>query len=207
MLPFILIIASCAPMLATSCAPILVAVPDETRPYQATVGGVRLAAVADAFPGSIQHDLQTHVLPVAVELRNEGAVLADISLGDFVLVNERGAEVHACLLDQVLRQEPEGAPPPRGPLLATVAPPASAAPDTELQLRGPTAPKPVPESEALGLPQGALRPGQVVRGFLYFKIADVDHPQPLRLRWQAHAVGTEAYLGEVEVHIRLVRAR
>jgi hypothetical protein len=187
-----------------SCTPALTAVPDTGAPTRAAALGAQLTLLDEPWRGE-PHDLPAHLLPLAVELRNAGPGAIDVSLGDFVIIDDNGAQVHACLLDQVLGEEAPQPPPARGPLLATVGPPANADPDREITLRGATAPPPTTDAERLALPQGPLQPGGRQRGFLFFQLEDLARPRPLRLRWRAHQTGSATVVGEVELRLHLDR--
>lgn len=189
-----------------SCAPTLTAVPDAGAPRRAVTLGAQLTLLDEPWRGE-PFDLPTHVLPLAVELRNSGPSAIDVSLGDFVIIDEGGAQVHACLLDEVLGEEPPQAPPTRGPLLATINPPPSGDPERPIALRGATAPAPTSDAERLALPQGTLPPGKSLRGFVYFQLEDMGRARPLRLRWRAHQAGSATVIGEAELHLQLDRYR
>jgi hypothetical protein len=189
----------------SACSSVPMVLPDRGQMQQG-VQGVHLRVLPSPWTGE-PHDLPTHLLPVAVELLNRGPSPIEVSLGDFSVVESDGAVVRACLLDQVLQQEPPGAPPLRGPTLAmTGTPLLSADADAETALRGPTSPPLGSDAVRVALQQRVLRTGELARGFLYFRVADPGRPRSLRLRWQGHKVGG-VFLGETDLPIRIALHR
>lgn len=192
----------CLSLSLASCSP-LARLPPE-GPRAAATAGVRLSLLDEPWRGE-PHDLPEYMVAVAVEIHNGGSTPLEVRLADFVLTAGHGAPVHACLLESVLAEEAPPPPPLRGPLLATVGPPPSAAPDRPLALRGATAPPPPSDALRLALPEGPLAPGGLVRGFVFFPRAELPPGRPLHLRWRPHPVGGSVPLGELDLVIRPAR--
>ncbi len=172
-----------------------------------TVQGIRLLPLAIPWRGG-EHDLTEYVIPVAVEVRNDGLLTVDVQLEDFVLADEAGHAVQACAVPEP-PSEATAPPPLRGPVLATLARPTSGDPDLELKFIGITAPPPVSQESQLALASGQLRSGQATRGFLFFQrssLGDLQGLPALRLHYRIRGIkGSQVALGELEVRLKVQR--